>query len=97
MGETVHGGLAELCRARAHQLVRIPDGVRFADAALAFRRGALDGRLNRVVDQGLEALLLVRLAGLVQLIELRPQVLSVGDRQALRRTEIATPPRTPLM
>ena len=33
MGETVHGGLAELCRARAHQLVRIPDGVTFADAA----------------------------------------------------------------
>ncbi len=33
MGETVHGGLAELCRARAHQLVRIPDGVAFADAA----------------------------------------------------------------
>ena len=24
MGETMHGGLAELCRARAHQLVRIP-------------------------------------------------------------------------
>ena len=33
MGETVHGGLAELCRARAHQLIRIPDGVGFADAA----------------------------------------------------------------
>ena len=33
MGETTHGGLAELCRARAHQLVRIPDGVSFADAA----------------------------------------------------------------
>lgn len=33
MGETVDGGLAELCRARAHQLVRIPDGVSFADAA----------------------------------------------------------------
>ena len=33
MGETVHGGLAELCRARAHQLVRIPDGVSFTDAA----------------------------------------------------------------
>jgi len=33
MGETVHGGLAELCRARAHQLVKIPDGVSFADAA----------------------------------------------------------------
>src|SRR5271166_5725108 len=33
MGETVHGGLAELCRARAHQLVRIPDDVSFIDAA----------------------------------------------------------------
>ena len=33
MGETVHGGLAELCRARAHQLVAIPDGVSFAEAA----------------------------------------------------------------
>lgn len=33
MGETIHGGLAELCRARAHQLVRIPEGVSFADAA----------------------------------------------------------------
>ena len=33
MGETVHGGLAELCRARAHQLVRIPEGVSHADAA----------------------------------------------------------------
>lgn len=33
MGETVHGGLAELCRARAHQLVRIPDGVTYAAAA----------------------------------------------------------------
>ena len=33
MGETMHGGLAELCRARAHQLVRIPDGVSFVDAA----------------------------------------------------------------
>ena len=33
MGETVHGGLAELCRARAHQLIRIPDDVSFVDAA----------------------------------------------------------------
>jgi alcohol dehydrogenase len=33
MGETTHGGLAELCRARAHQLIRIPDGVSFTDAA----------------------------------------------------------------
>ena len=33
MGETMHGGLAELCRARAHQLIRIPDDVSFVDAA----------------------------------------------------------------
>jgi alcohol dehydrogenase len=33
MGETVHGGLAELCRADAHQLIRIPEGVSFEDAA----------------------------------------------------------------
>ena len=33
MGETVHGGLAELVRARAHQLIRLPDGVSFVDAA----------------------------------------------------------------
>ena len=32
-GETVHGGLAEYCRLRAHQLVRIPDGVSFDEAA----------------------------------------------------------------
>jgi alcohol dehydrogenase len=33
MGETMHGGLAELCRVRAHQLIRIPDGIDYADAA----------------------------------------------------------------
>jgi len=33
MGETVHGGLAELCRARAHQLVRLPGDVDFETAA----------------------------------------------------------------
>jgi alcohol dehydrogenase len=32
-GETVHGGLAEYCRLRAHQLVRIPDGVSLEEAA----------------------------------------------------------------
>src|SRR5437868_8772248 len=32
-GETVHGGLAEYCRLRAHQLVRIPAGVSFEQAA----------------------------------------------------------------
>ncbi len=33
MGETVHGGLAELCRARVHQLIRIPEGVSYEQAA----------------------------------------------------------------
>ncbi|MEH2549219.1 alcohol dehydrogenase [Bradyrhizobium sp. AZCC 2262] len=33
LGETVHGGLAELCRVPAHQLIRVPDGVSFPDAA----------------------------------------------------------------
>ncbi|HXA26059.1 MAG TPA: zinc-binding dehydrogenase [Acetobacteraceae bacterium] len=33
IGETTHGGLAELCRAPAHQLVRIPDAVNYVDAA----------------------------------------------------------------
>ena len=33
MGETQHGGFAELCRARAHQLIRLPDGVSFEQAA----------------------------------------------------------------
>jgi alcohol dehydrogenase len=33
IGETIHGGLAELCRVRAHQLLRIPDHVSYIDAA----------------------------------------------------------------
>jgi alcohol dehydrogenase len=33
VGETMHGGLAELCRVRAHQLIRLPDGVTFEQAA----------------------------------------------------------------
>jgi alcohol dehydrogenase len=33
IGETAHGGLAELCRVPAHQLVRIPDAVNYVDAA----------------------------------------------------------------
>ena len=33
MGETMHGGLAELCRARAHQLIRMPDSVSYVEAA----------------------------------------------------------------
>ncbi|HJU19673.1 MAG TPA: zinc-binding dehydrogenase [Stellaceae bacterium] len=33
VGETVHGGLAEFCRVRAHQLIRLPDRVSFPEAA----------------------------------------------------------------
>jgi 2-desacetyl-2-hydroxyethyl bacteriochlorophyllide A dehydrogenase len=33
VGETVHGGLAERIRIPAHQLIAIPDGVSYADAA----------------------------------------------------------------
>lgn len=33
VGETIHGGLAEYCRVREHQLVRIPDGVSFDQAS----------------------------------------------------------------
>jgi alcohol dehydrogenase len=33
VGETVHGGLAEYCRLRAHQLVKVPDGIDFVEAA----------------------------------------------------------------
>lgn len=33
VGETTHGGLAELCRVPAHQLLRLPDEVSFDDAA----------------------------------------------------------------
>jgi alcohol dehydrogenase len=33
VGETIHGGLAEYCRAPTHQLVKIPEGVSFDDAA----------------------------------------------------------------
>ncbi len=33
LGETIDGGLAEFCRAPEHQLIKIPDGVSYADAA----------------------------------------------------------------
>jgi alcohol dehydrogenase len=33
VGETIQGGLAELCLARAHQLIRIPDQLSYIDAA----------------------------------------------------------------
>ncbi|MDX5627482.1 MULTISPECIES: zinc-binding dehydrogenase [unclassified Brenneria] len=33
IGETTHGGLAELCRVPAHQLIALPDDIGFAEAA----------------------------------------------------------------
>ncbi|OZI30188.1 zinc-binding dehydrogenase [Bordetella genomosp. 10] len=33
VGETIHGGLAERCRVGAHQLIKLPDEVSFAEAA----------------------------------------------------------------
>jgi alcohol dehydrogenase len=61
MGETIHGGLAELCRARAHQLVRIPDGVSFADAAalpVAYGTALRMMRTNGNVTAGEKVLIL---------------------------------------
>lgn len=49
MGETVHGGLAELCRAKAHQLVRLPDSVSFEQAAaLPCAYGTALRMMNRI-------------------------------------------------
>jgi len=61
MGETVHGGLAELCRARAHQLVKIPEGVSFADAAalpVAYGTALRMMRTNGHVASGEKVLIL---------------------------------------
>ena len=61
MGETVHGGLAELCKARAHQLIKIPDGVSFADAAalpVAYGTALRMMRTNGHVANGEKVLIL---------------------------------------
>lgn len=61
MGETVHGGLAELCRAKAHQLIKIPDGVSFADAAalpVAYGTALRMMRTNGHVSKGEKVLIL---------------------------------------
>lgn len=61
MGETVHGGLAELCKARAHQLIKIPDGVSFADAAalpVAYGTALRMMRTNGHVSKGEKVLIL---------------------------------------
>lgn len=54
MGETMHGGLAEYCRARAHQLIRIPDTVSDEQAAClpvafgtAYRMMATIGKVSQ--------------------------------------------------
>ena len=57
MGETVHGGLAELCKARAHQLVKIPEGVsllRRRRAARRLRHGAAHDGDQRPCREGRE-------------------------------------------
>jgi alcohol dehydrogenase len=61
MGETVHGGLAELCKARVHQLIKIPDGVSFADAAalpVAYGTALRMMRTNGHVARGEKVLIL---------------------------------------
>ena len=61
MGETIHGGLAELCRARAHQLIKIPEGVTFADAAalpVAYGTALRMMRTNGYVAAGEKVLIL---------------------------------------
>jgi alcohol dehydrogenase len=61
MGETVHGGLAELCKARAHQLIKIPDGVGFSDAAalpVAYGTAIRMMRTNGHVAKGEKVLIL---------------------------------------
>ncbi len=61
MGETVHGGLAELCRVPAHQLIRIPDGVAFTDAAalpVAYGTAMRMMRTNGRISEGEKVLIL---------------------------------------
>lgn len=49
VGETIHGGLAELCRVPAHQLIRLPDDVSFDQAAaLPVAYGTALRMMNRI-------------------------------------------------
>lgn len=49
VGETIHGGLAELCRVPAHQLLRLPDEVSFEQAAaLPVAYGTALRMMNRI-------------------------------------------------
>ena len=61
MGETVHGGLAELCRARAHQLIRLPPKVSYADAAalpVAYGTALRMMQTNGAVQKGEKVMIL---------------------------------------
>jgi len=60
-GETIHGGLAELCRTKAHQLVRIPERVSFEEAAAlpcAYGTAIRMMHTNGEVSQGERVLIL---------------------------------------
>ncbi len=61
VGETIHGGLAELCRVPAHQLLRLPDEVSFEQAAaLPVAYGTALRMMNRIgqVQPGEKVLIL---------------------------------------
>ncbi|QVQ28368.1 quinone oxidoreductase family protein [Achromobacter deleyi] len=61
VGETIHGGLAELCRIPAHQLLRLPDEVSFEQAAaLPVAYGTALRMMNRIgqVQPGEKVLIL---------------------------------------
>jgi NADPH:quinone reductase-like Zn-dependent oxidoreductase len=61
VGETIHGGLAELCRVPAHQLLRLPDEVSFDQAAaLPVAYGTALRMMNRIgqVQPGEKVLIL---------------------------------------
>ncbi|MSP75061.1 MAG: zinc-binding dehydrogenase [Rhodospirillaceae bacterium] len=98
MGETVHGGLAELCRAKAHQLVKIPEGVSFSDAAalpVAYGTALRMMRTNGRVAAGEKVLILGASGGVgvccVQLAKIAgAEVIACAgtDAKAKRLTEL---------
>jgi NADPH:quinone reductase-like Zn-dependent oxidoreductase len=86
-GETVHGGLAEYCRLKAHQLVAIPDGIGFeAAAALPCAYGTARRMMftNGRVTAGEKVLILGASGGVgvccVQLAKLAGATVIAGDR-----------------
>jgi alcohol dehydrogenase len=98
MGETVHGGLAELCKARAHQLIKIPDGVSYSDAAalpVAYGTAIRMMRTNGHVAKGEKVLILGASGGVgvccLQLAKLAgAEVIACAgtDAKAKRLTEL---------